>query len=183
MCEPTTIAIAATAMAATQQVVGFMGQKQQAKAQDATYESNKANALSAYRDDIEAANLNTMAANENATDQRVDQARAGLAARSSARVSAGERGIGGLTAAALERDLGFQQGSNIAAINRNQQLDQQRYRLSTRGAANAAESRINSVQRGRKPSVIGLAAGLGQAALNGYTMQQDLTAAKAAAED
>lgn len=180
MCEPMTIAAATAAMAATQQVVGFMGKTQQAKTQTAMYERNKTNALAAYRDDIEAANLSTMAANEDSTAQRVDQSKAGVAARSSARVSAGERGIGGLTASAIERDLGFQEGSNIAAINRNQQLDQQRHRLNVSGATNAAESRINSMQKGRKPSVIGLVAGLGQSALQGFSMHQDLTAAKAA---
>lgn len=181
MCEPTTIAIATAAMAATQQVVGFMGQTQQATAQTEMYNQNKANALVAYRDDIDAANMTAIASNEDASAQRVDQAKAGLAARSRARVSAGERGIGGLTAAAIERDLGFQQGSNIAAINRNQDFDQQRYRSNVAGATNAATSRINSVQKGQKPSVIGLVAGLGQSALSGFTMQQDLTAAKAAA--
>lgn len=173
MCEPVSIAMAATQM--VQATVGYMGQKAQADAQTAMYEQNRSNALTAYADDIEASNLNAMANSEAATQRRMEAKDEALFNASAARVSAGERGVGGYSAAALERDLMGQAGRQVAAINRNAELDDQRYRTQTRGARNAATSRINSMSPGTQPSLIAFGAQLGQAALNGYTMNQQQT--------
>lgn len=181
MCEPMTIiAATSTALAATQSVVSYMGASADAAAQDALYEQNKQNALAAYSDDIEANNLDTMARQEDATNQRLDTSAQALASRASARVAMGERGLGGFTAAAIEQDLGFQEGSSIANINRNSELNVQRNRMAGRAAAGTAQSRINSVQRGKRPSLLALGAQLGQAAVGGYQMRSTLRANEAA---
>lgn len=147
-----------------------MGGVQQANATNAAYEQNANNAIKAYGDDIEASNLQSMAEAESTAQRSFQVSSDAAAARSAARVGAGERGVGGLTAAALQRDLGFQEGQGLAAINRNATLNQQRARLRLRGAADAAQSRINSAPRDAGPSVIGLAADLGSAGLNGYNI-------------
>ena len=184
MCEPMTmIAIASTTLAATQSVVGYMGASKQAAETNAAYSRNADRSLVAFRDDIEAANLSTMTAQEGDTQRRMAASSDGIAARGATRAASGERGIGGLTAAALQRDLGFQEGSNIAAINRNSELDRQRHRLSTRGARDATMSRINSAQRSAGPSLLSLGADLGAAAINGYTMHSNLRANAAAGAD
>lgn len=181
MCEPMTI-IAATsaALSATQSVVGFMGAAQQANQMNAAYEANADAAIVAMQDDIEASNLDLMAAQENATQRRLQTQAEGLAARGTSRTAAGERGVGGLSVAALQRDLGFQEGQNIAAINRNATLNQQRHRLQTRGATDAAQSRINSAPRSNGPSLLALGVNLAQAGLDGYTMRSNLRANAAA---
>lgn len=177
MCEPTTIAIASTAMAATQSVVSYMGAMEQANQMNDAYERNASASIDAFQDDIEASNMSSMAAQEEATQRRMQASADGLAARGAARAAAGARGItGGLTVAALERDLGFQEGRNIASINRNSQLSDQRYRMNTRGARNAAQSRINSAPRSNGPSLLALGADLGNAAVGGYTMRSNLRA-------
>lgn len=181
MCEPATIIAATSAtLAATQSVVSYMGASADAKAQDAYQEQNRLNSLVAYSDDIEANNLDTMARQEDSTVQRMELADQGLASRAAARVATGERGLGGFTAAAIEQDLGFQEGSAIANINRNDELNVQRHRLAGRNANSTAQSRINSVRGGRQPSLLGLAASLGQAGLNGYQMRDTLTTNAAA---
>lgn len=180
MCEPATIALISTGISVATASIGYMGQEAAASAQTARYEQNAGNALVAFTGDIEANNLNAMANQEAAGQRKLQASSEGLYNRSLARVSAGERGIGGLTAAALEADLGFQEGSQVSAVNRNAELDQQRYRLSAAGAHNSAVGRINSMAPGQKPSLLALGAQFGQAALNGYTMYNDLSAQRAA---
>lgn len=181
MCEPATvIAVTSATLAATQSVVSYMGASADAAAQDARYEQNRQNAMAAFSDDIEANNADTMARQEDQTNQRLDTSGQALASRASARVAMGERGLGGFTAAAIEQDLGFQEGSSIANINRNAALDINRNRMAGRAAAGTMQSRINSVQRGKKPSLLALGASLGQAAVGGYQMRSSLQANAAA---
>ena len=174
VCEPTTIALVSAGASALGSVAGYMGQQQAADAQDAAYDQNVKNSIVAMQGDIEANNLNAMSADEAATQRRFEAQQEGLAARGAARASAAERGIGGFTAAALEQDIAMQQGRNIAAINRNQELDAQRTRLSNRAATDTAQSRINSMQRGQRPSGLGLIAGLAGAAAGGFSTRQSL---------
>lgn len=181
MCEPTTmIAIGSAALAGTQSVVGYMGASADAAAQTAHAQRSRRESIAAYGDDIEALQLDQSAAQEDATSRRVAATGQGLAARSAARVSAGERGIGGFTAAAIQQDLGFAEGAQIAAIDRNAELDESRFRLGSRNAQRTATSRVNSVQNGRAPSMLALGASLGGAALSGYHMKTGLDASKAA---
>jgi hypothetical protein len=157
--------------------LGYMGQRQEAAATEAAFRQNSKNALAAYAGDIESSNLEAMANQEAATGRRLDASATGLAARSAARVGAGERGIGGYSAAALMQDIGMAEGSDIANINRNDQLDNSRHRLSTKAAQDAAQSRINSAPRGKKPSLLALGASLSGAALSGVQMTSSIKAA------
>lgn len=180
MCEPATImAVATAATKAAGAAASFMGAAKAASATNEAYEANAENAVRAYGDDIEASNLQSMAEADSAAQRGFQLASDAAAARSTSRVGAGERGVGGLTAAALQRDIGFQEGQGLAAINRNAFLNQQRGRLRLRGAANAAQSRINSAPRAAGPSLLGLGADLGAAALDGLTMGMNAQAAGA----
>lgn len=184
MCVgPAAIAAASAALSATQSVVSYMGGVQDARAHNAFVAQNQENALAAYGDDLEAINLDAMARQENLTVERLRYADAGLAARATARVSAGERGLGGATAQALEQDVGFWEGSSISNIDRNGELDMLRHSLSARAARNTAESRINSMQTARPPSMLALGASLGQSALSGFHMHSTLSALQTETED
>lgn len=163
-----------------QSVVGYMGQAKAARAQNQRFRQNHKSAINAYQDDIEAMNLNAIASNEDAAQRRMETRLEAMAARSSARVGAGERGLGGYSAMALEQDVFAQEGRAVSAIDRNLQLDEQRFRLQGRGAANTAESRINSMRRAAGPSTLGLIANLGSAAVQGFSMQSNLSANQAA---
>jgi hypothetical protein len=158
-------------------IAGHMGASQEAAATEAAFKQNSKNALTAYQGDIESANLDTMASQEAATGRRMDASAQGLAARSAALTSGGERGMGGLSMSALLGDIGMSEGSDIANINRNDQLDNSRHRLATKGAQGAAQSRINSAPRGKKPSLLALGASLTGSALSGMQMTSSIKAA------
>lgn len=172
-----TIAAVSTAASAVGSVVGYMGQRQAARDTNRAFEANNKAQLAAYTDDIEANNLNAMANDEAATQRRVEARRTGLAARGSAIASAAERGIGGFTLAAIERDFGFQEGEAIASINRNQELDDDRHRLSARASRNQRTAAIRSATRSRGPSVLALGANLAAAAAGGYSDYKMMKAA------
>lgn len=161
-----------------QSILGFMGRRSEAKAQDAMFEQNRQSALGAYRDDIVSNNMNTMIEQEQATQRRQEVAAEGIAARATARTSLGEAGIGGFTAAAIQRDLLAAQGTNIAAIDRNADLAAVRNQFANRAAAETAKGRINSVSRGKKPSLLSLGLGVGASVLGGMKMTKDLKAAE-----
>lgn len=173
------IGLASAGLSGATAIAGHMGATQQAKATEAAYKTNADNALVAYQGDIESSNLDIMSSREASTGRRLDASAEGLAARSAARVGAGERGIGGYTAAALQQDAGFAEGQQVAAINRNDQLDNSRHRLAGKGAKDASQSRINSAKRGQKPSLLALGASLGSSALSGMQMTSSIKAANA----
>lgn len=159
-------------------LIGYMGQRSEAAAQDAMYQQNRAAALVAYQDDIVANNANTMIEQEQATQRRQEVVADGIAARSRARAATSDSGIGGYTAAAIQQDLLRAQGTGIAAIDRNDALATVRNIYAGRAASQTATGRINSVARGRKPSLLSLGANLGAAALSGLKMTKDLKAAE-----
>lgn len=192
MCEPITLSAAGSAIAgaassaiaaatstggmaalsAGSAIVGHMGASQAARDQNRAYLANADSAIVAFQDDIEASNLDAMSTQEAATQRRLAASAEGLAARSASRVSAGERGAGGYSAAALYRDIGFQEGQNISAIDRNAELDDQRGRLRGRAINAGAQSRINSVRRARGPGLASLGLNLASTAVGAYTMGQ-----------
>lgn len=158
-------------------VMDFMGASQEAKAQDALYEQNRQNALGAYRDDLQSLNTDAMIAQEQATDKRMELTGQALAEGASARVSTGESGFEGFSAAALQRDILMAKGTGIAAIDRNERLDSVRYQAAAKAAGETAKGRIQSVQKGKKPSLMSLGLGLANAGISGMSTTANLKAA------
>ena len=162
-------------------VLDYMGQRQESAMQDALYEQNRINAIRAYQDDIVSLNTDTMIAQEQATDRRLDLNSQALAEGAAARVSTGEAGFEGFSAAAIQRDILMAKGTGIAAIDRNERLDAVRYQSATRAAGETATGRIQSVQRGRKPSLLALGLGVATAGISGMSTAKSLSnAAKVA---
>ena len=175
------ISFLSAGMSGMSSLIGYMGGRSEAAAQDAMYEQNRQSAISAFQDDIVANNANTMVEQEQATQRRGDAVAEGLAARGRARAALSDSGVGGYTAAAIQRDLLSAQGTNIAAIDRNADLATVRNIYANRAAGGTAKGRINSVSRGKKPSLLALGANLGGSALSGMKMFRDLKAAEKAA--
>jgi hypothetical protein len=158
-------------------IMDYMGASQEAKAQDALYEQNRQNALGAYRDDIVSLNTDAMIAQEQASDKRMELTGQALAEGASARVSTGEAGFEGFSAAAIQRDILMAKGTGIAAIDRNERLDSVRYQAAAKAAGETAKGRIQSVQKGRKPSLLSLGLGVATAGISGMMTTKSLTAA------
>lgn len=160
-----------------------MGAAQQANDINAAHSQNAKAAITAYQDDIESAQLDAMSSQENNSLSILQNRRAGLRARASSRAASAERGVGGLSQAAIEQSLGFQSGESVAYVRRNMELDNDRYRLGARASGNAAQARINGAPTARGPSALSLVANLGSAAVSSYAMKSgmDADAARTAA--
>jgi hypothetical protein len=159
-----------------------MGEQQQAKDANRRYIENYRNSIIAYQDDVEASNLDQEAAQENSALNTFQARREGLIARAASRADGADRGVGGLSQGAIEQALGFQEGTNVAFINRNAELDAQRGRLAGKANANNALGRINSVGTARGPSLLGLGAQLAGAAVQSYGMYSGMKADQAQTE-
>ena len=158
-------------------IMNYMGASSEAKAQDALYEQNRQNALGAYRDDLVSLNTDAMIAQEQATDKRMELTGQALAEGASARVTTGESGFEGFSAAAIQRDILMARGTGIAAIDRNEKLDGVRYQAAAKAAGETAKGRIQSVQKGRKPSLLSLGLDVATAGISGMMTTKSLTAA------
>lgn len=158
-------------------IMDFMGAGQEAKAQDALYEQNRQNALGAYRDDLQSLNADAMISQEQATDKRMELTGQALAEGASARVTTGENGFEGFSAAALQRDILMAKGTGIAAIDRNEKLDTVRYQAAAKAAGETTKGRIQSVQKGKKPSLLSLGLGVASAGISGMSTTASLKAA------
>jgi hypothetical protein len=156
-----------------------MGQRRQAEDANRRYLENYRNSILAYQDDVEASNLDQEAAQENSALNTFQARREGLIARAASRTDGADRGVGGLSQGAIEQALGFQEGTNVAFINRNAELDAQRGRLAGKANANSALGRINGVGTARGPSALGLAASLAGAAVQSYGMYSGMKADQA----
>ena len=144
-------------------VAGVEGQRQQAKAQNAYNEQQAKNAMEAYRANLEQTNLMQSQEHAAATQKVNENNRAAEAAKATARVSAGESGISGLSVDTLLADLSGEQARYNESVNQNYQnasmaLDNQR----TNAQVNAA-SQINSLKTPQSPDYLGAALRIGQA--------------------
>lgn len=177
----TELALASAVIGATSATMSYMGQQQAANDANAAFQENAANSVIAYQQDIEANNLDFMARQEDTAMSVMQTQREGLVARAAATADSTERGVGGLSAAAIRRALGFQAGENAAYIRRNEELNNQRARLTGLATRDAAQSRINSAPRQRGPSLLSLGLNLANSAVSGYSMYSGLKADEAAA--
>jgi hypothetical protein len=146
------MAVAQFALSAAGTVAGFVGQSQQAEAQQEYYKNN--------RDAANKAAVNTYAANQNralqerkAASQETQQLQTdAVRARSTAEVAAGEAGVSGLSVDALIGDYYGQQGRYERTLDNNYQMQADYLRGEMDATQAQAEGRINSVQQGQKPS-------------------------------
>jgi hypothetical protein len=163
MCDPLTIAATATVVSTAASVGGQIVQhNEQKKASDA----NKKNALAAFVENVRALNvrgLQEKAAASDSIEQATTQSQqdAGMA-----KVSAASAGLAGNSVDAqgqvIDRGLSTFRDSTLQNLDRVlSQLD-----LEKKGAATAADSRINQMPQ---PSALGTALGVAGTVANGVT--------------
>ena len=151
------------ALSITSTVAGVYGQQQEAKAQQAYNEQQAKNTMAAYRANLEQTNLMQSQEHAAATQKVNENNRAAEAAKATARVSAGESGISGLSVDALLANLSGDQARYNESVNQNYEnasmaIDNQR----TNAQVNAA-SQINSLKTPKSPDYLGAALKIGQA--------------------
>lgn len=159
-----TFAISAASTAAQ-----YVGQMQAAEAQNATYEQNRIAATKAQELSWQQIDTRTIQEREAAATEKANTAREVRAAQATAKVAAGEAGVGGLSVDMLLGDIAGRYGRYASGVDTQTDWSVAQLQMEKRGVAAQAQDRINSVERGRKPSLFdaGLrigAAGIGYAA-------------------
>jgi len=160
MCDATAMLVLNVAST----VAGVYGQQQQAKAQQAYNDRQAKNTMEAYKANLEQTNLMQSQEHAAATQKVNENNRAAEAAKATARVSAGESGISGLSVDALLANLSGEQARYNESVNQNYEnasmaIDNQR-----KNAQSNAASQINQLKTPQSPDYLGAALRIGQAA-------------------
>lgn len=155
MCmDPMTMAAASFVIGAAQSVVGYMAQSEQAEAQEAQYQANFKNSVTATQDRYDAINSRVLQENAAKSQELQEASIEGAKARASTRVAAAEGGVSGLSVDAVLAEMYAKSGrfARNTAVNFDYSRD---YWAGEMKASRAqGQSQINSVQRGQKPSFL-----------------------------
>jgi hypothetical protein len=175
----------ATGLAATSAAIGtasagmqFAGQRQQAK-QQAAYQAQSIAAAQKKKQLQETSALLERQQQMKAVAQEKGKvAERGKAATATARVSAGEAGVSGLSVQALMDDYIRQQAGQIAALTSQDKLYALRHGLNLEQLGLSSEQEILGLSRPiDKPSVLGLGLNVLSSGLSAYGTYQSLQAA------
>jgi len=195
MCDPISIAVgsalgatgsatavgmvgASTMLGVGSSVAGFAGQRQQAKQQAAFQAQSIAAANRKRRLQETTANLERQQ-QQVAVGQEISKtALKGREISATARVSAGEAGVSGLSVQALMDDYIRQQAGQIAALTSQDKLYALRHGLNLEQLGLASEQEILGLSRPiDKPSVLGLGLNVLSAGVSGLALGQSVSAA------
>lgn len=175
MCGIAAIGLAISAVSSIASVVGQQAQAQaQADSQNAYNRQLEQNALTARN-----ANLANLEVERNTTladtrEQINQNAIAARRAEATARVSAGESGISGLSVDALLRDLSGQMGYDNATATENYLRQDRNINIRRENVQNQYVSTLNGVKQPviQSPNYLGAALSIGQAGVNAYGQYQ-----------
>lgn len=168
MCEPTTIAWASFALTAASTGAGLYAQSQQAQAQSKAQWQQYENDMTAYRANLANVEVtrNQMAAD--ATQKVNENNAASRAAQATARVSAGESGVSGLSVDALLRDLAGEAGYDNTNVEANYLRQNTALNAKRENIYNSTVSDINTMQTPQGPDYFGAGLRLANAGLDSY---------------
>lgn len=156
MCDPMTMAVGTFIVGAAQSAVGYIQQSGMAAQQDAIYEQNRVNAISNHANQQNQANLRASQEMEAAAAEKFDTTLDARKARATHVVAAGEAGVSGLSIDGLLRDFSGREARYNDRVDQNLDWTLAQIETQKKGFGFDAVDRINSVQRGQKPSFIGL---------------------------
>lgn len=161
MCDPVTMGV----MAVTSTFMQYQAAQQQAKAQTQLYNMNKAAAIKSMQSDQTALGLQAQQNADAASQQINDRRLEALRQSSTATVAAGEAGVSGFSVERVLRDISGASSKDVSTIQQNLDWNNQQIQSQMVGVTNDTQSRINSVQKGVKPSLLGtiFKAGIGGA--------------------
>ncbi|MFG1395867.1 virion core protein, T7 gp14 family [Roseixanthobacter pseudopolyaromaticivorans] len=154
MCLVAALPLVSAALSIGGAVAGYAGAVKQANQQNQLYMDNAAEANRAAGDQYNALTHKRTQERAASSQQLFQNDLEGLRARSTARTSAGEAGVTGLSVDALLGDLGAQQGRKSEAIDSQYQMTTDSITAQTQEVKANTQSRINSVQRAAKPSFL-----------------------------
>jgi len=189
MCDPLSIATSVMVLSTvTQGVASYTSQQQTYKQQKQQLQDQQnykaqvaAESQKSYTNDIDALEQQRQQQQQLATDKLTANSIQAAQARATARVSAGESGVSGLSVDALIGDLYRQEGTNGLAIKTDATRAQQQITRQAASAKATAESRYSGVrisQNFTPPNALGTIAGVGAGLANtgvNYLSTQPIT--------
>ncbi len=170
MCLEALVAVATFAVGAAQSVMQYQAQNQD-------YKNNAKAANNAAMSEMRG-NTQRQVQEEEATRQRERKALLeGAQKQAEVQVAGDAAGASGLSLDHILGDVDRRTNENLVNIDKNYQMVTDQLAQSNKDIQTKAEGRINSVRRG---STLGLVAGIGSSALDGYTAYKKMGAASAA---
>lgn len=167
MCfDPVTMGVLSFAVGAAQQIAQFSAANQEAKAVEE-------NANAAFRNDQTQLSLRQMQEADALAQKQKTQNLEEAEKKASVEVSAASAGVAGISVDNLIMDVQRKAARNRQTQFENTKMALAQLQLEKKASRNQAQSRINSAPR---PSALGLVAGLGGAALDGYNTYDKLVA-------
>jgi uncharacterized protein (DUF3084 family) len=148
-----------TALSIGQSVVGFMEANREAQQQQAYYLANRQRAIKARDLKIQTLNQRLIQENQAIASQKFQLEIERLKKQGSLEVATGEAGIAGASVDALYNDFSAQALRGKTVLSQQADAIEKQITLEKRGADAEAESRINSVRQGQKPSFLAHAVG------------------------
>lgn len=170
MCEPATIAMIALSVASTGATL--YGQKQVEKQQDQANKTQYENDMTAYRANLANIEVTRGQLQQDASQKTNENNAASRAAQATARTSAGEAGVAGLSVDALLRDLAGEAGYDNTNVEENYLRQNAGLNSQRENAYNTTASRINSLKTPTAPDYIGAGLKIAGAGLDGYNTTQ-----------
>lgn len=177
MCDP--ISLTTLAISTVSTVAGAVGQQRQAEAaaeaQNAYNRQQERNALVARNANLANLEVERNFAAQDARAEVTQNTQAARRAMATARVSAGEAGVAGLSVDALLRDLAGQAGYDNTTAYENYLRHDRDINARRENDQNAYESGLNSIRQPQNQGAdyLGAALRIGQAGLTSYTDYQD----------
>lgn len=171
MCDA--IGIASLALSALSTGAGMIAQQQQARAQEEYNKQATQNAMLARDLNVAALDRERAEAAADTSEQMTRNQMALRRAQATARVSAGEAGVSGLSVDALLRDLALQAGYDNATAAENYQRVSRNIDARRENAQISMANTINSLPPVQTPNYLGGALQIGQAGLGAYTGYRD----------
>ena len=175
MCDPMTIAISTFMVGAVQSVSQYGAAKQQAAAQDAYYDANKANADRSAAYEYHQNQLRKQQEQDAAGTKSFDNMLETRAKVAHAEVGAGEAGVTGLSVDSLINDIFGAGGRTNDRIAQNKEMTLAQLNAEDQGIAARQTDRINSVRRGVQPSGLALGLNIASSGLNAATGYKKMT--------
>lgn len=143
-----------TALSIAQGIGGFIQANNEARDAEARYQQNRQRAIQARDLKIQSLNTRLFQESEVAAQQKFDLALAELRKKEKAVAAQAETGLTGTTMDALLDEYDRAKLRSTDIINTNVENLEKQIRLEALGADAEAESRVNSLPRGQRPSLL-----------------------------
>lgn len=172
MCPPAVIA--AVALGAAQTGMTIIGQRQAAKAQEKAQRNATIAEQQRYLTEVSASRLKERQ-EKVAAAQRIQQStKAAREARATARVSAGEAGVAGLSVDALINDMTRKEAEYSFSVQQQMQFANMNRQLAFEDSANRSRMNLLSINRPiAQPNYLGAVLSGAQTGMSMYSFGQD----------